>query len=491
MSQIILVGLGPGDPGRLTRDAWSILSSATEIFTTAAQHPVLSHLPSSAQIVGLADVTPWPTSPDILAAAVQNILDLAIQRDVIIAVPGHPLVDEPFARRLLDEARTARAAVQIIPGVSLLEAAWEVILPGSPSPVLQVIDAHAFAAAYPPLGAPGFSPFAGTARGLDPTVPAALQNVREPAALTSSLARLYPPDHTAVIVSFVGDQVRTQSTTVVELQQQAVDGWACLLYLPPVDRLADLGGFDTLGYIVARLRAPDGCPWDREQTHDSMKKHLIEESYEAITALESANWKSFAGELGDVLLQVLMHAQLGREEGRFDIEDVLRAVNEKLIRRHPHVFGDVRVSSSAEVLRNWERIKRGEGGDAPTTLGNIPPSLPALMRADALQGRAARYGWEPPGPEHLQAAVARLTSDRGDQRGEIGALLFSVVAVARRLGVDPEEALRRETVAFIERVESVLAALQGDPAFESLPEDERRRRVAAAFRSSPPESGRS
>ncbi len=211
--------------------------------------------------------------------------------------------------------------------------------------------------------------------------------------------------------------------------------------------------FARLVEIIAILRSPNGCPWDREQTHESIKPYLLEETYETLEAIDAQSPRKLCEELGDLLIQVTLHAQMAREAGEFDIGDVLATVNEKLIRRHPHVFGDVQVSGSEEVTRHWEAIKRSENdSDEPrSVMDDIPSNLPALMLADKIQKRWSRVGfdWQDAAPaiEKLREEIrevesARLAGDAEHIAKEIGDLLFAAVNVARLLKVDAEDALR-------------------------------------------------
>ncbi|MDI6892321.1 MAG: nucleoside triphosphate pyrophosphohydrolase [Actinomycetota bacterium] len=216
--------------------------------------------------------------------------------------------------------------------------------------------------------------------------------------------------------------------------------------------------FDSLLEIMARLRGPSGCLWDKEQTHQSIKQHLIEEAYEVVDAIDRKDFAHLKEELGDLLLQVVFHAQIASDEGKFDIGDILEDITTKLVRRHPHIFGDVKVSSSREVVENWESIKRGESGRS--LLAGIPRSLPALFHALKLQEKAARVGfdWEEKEPifEKLTEEIAELEEacrEEGREKGEIGDILFTVVNLARRLGIDPEDALRAVNVKFRRRFE--------------------------------------
>jgi tetrapyrrole methylase family protein/MazG family protein len=250
---------------------------------------------------------------------------------------------------------------------------------------------------------------------------------------------------------------------------------------PPADSPADL---DALAQVMARLRGPDGCPWDREQTPLSLRKYVIEEAYEVVEAIDSGSPAKLSEELGDLLLQVVFHAQLASEIGEFTLGDVSQHIVEKLIRRHPHVFGTVTVSGSDEVLTNWEQIKRAEPGyeDRISILDGIPNGLPALMRAAEISKRVVKAGFEWPATsevlDKVEEEIAELraeiaagqTARAGD---ELGDLLFTLVNVARRLGVDPEDALRRMTLRFAARFQHIERhAARTDRAVSDLTLDE-------------------
>lgn len=198
--------------------------------------------------------------------------------------------------------------------------------------------------------------------------------------------------------------------------------------------------------IIEKLRAPGGCPWDREQTHASLAKHLIEEAYEAYDAIEEGNPEKIADELGDVLLQIVMHACIGEEEGTFTIDDVTTLVSEKMIVRHPHIFGNVKVSSSGEVLDNWEEIKKKERGQKSVyeTMENVTKSLPSLTRAEKLIDKAQKAGLFTP-----------CTSENTVTEEQIGERLFEICAIAQQNGIDAEAALRSETKNFIKKVKNI------------------------------------
>jgi MazG family protein len=232
--------------------------------------------------------------------------------------------------------------------------------------------------------------------------------------------------------------------------------------------------------VQARLRGPGGCPWDAEQTHASLARHLLEETHELLDAIDGGDLDAVREELGDLLLQVTFHAQIAADEGAWDIDDVAQGLVDKLVRRHPHVFGEVEVAGADEVLVNWEKLKAEEKGERPVE-DDIPASLPALARAAKVQRRAAGWGvaWRTTDAalEALREEVDELAAARDPENAEeeVGAVLFATVAVARRLGVDPEGALRRTTRGFAGRYDRTreLARDRGLD-LESMPEAELR-----------------
>lgn len=219
--------------------------------------------------------------------------------------------------------------------------------------------------------------------------------------------------------------------------------------------------------VMRTLRAPDGCPWDREQTHESIKGDLIEEAYEVLDAIESGDPSVLREELGDLLLQVVFHSQIAVEAGTFEFHQVADGISDKLIRRHPHVFGEVTVNDAGEVLQNWDAIKKQEKRDAEeevSIVSGIPKHLPALQKAHQVQKRAARAGfdWEKIEDvfdklhEEIEELKEAIVSENEDEiRGELGDLLFSVVNVSRYLGHNPEEILRHNIDKFVARFQYV------------------------------------
>jgi MazG family protein len=284
------------------------------------------------------------------------------------------------------------------------------------------------------------------------------------------IRRLYPAGHP------IGRFGMADGATVETLESSWLE---TPLYFSPIAPELALAGPWAMPWISARLRRPDGCPWDREQTHESLRKHLLEEAYEVYDALAAGATPELAGELGDLWLQVVLHAQLAAEAGVFDLADVQAAIASKILRRHPHVFGDAEARTATDVNRQWERIKADEraaaadetGGDAvpKSALDGISPSMPALAASQEMQERAANLGYDWPTIDGVLDKVAeeaeelRRATDAAEQAEEFGDLLLVLVNVARRRGIEAEAAVRAANDKFRRRFGSVerAAAAQG------------------------------
>jgi tetrapyrrole methylase family protein/MazG family protein len=284
------------------------------------------------------------------------------------------------------------------------------------------------------------------------------------------LIALYPPGH---LLRPLPDGEARPIETITDEELAATD-WL----VPALSLLENLASPHGMAAISARLRDTDGCPWDRRQTHASLRPFVLEEAYEAVDAIERGTPADLAEELGDLFLQIILHAQLAAEEGTFDLTDVYRTLGAKIVRRHPHVFGDLEVSSAEEVLRNWESIKaeeRQEAGGPPSAFSGVARALPALPASREIQERASSLGWDWPSIDGVWEKVgeelaelheaADIEGDAGrDARlHELGDLLFASVNLARWLKLDPEEALRTANRRWIGRYEQVeaLAAARG------------------------------
>jgi tetrapyrrole methylase family protein/MazG family protein len=273
-----------------------------------------------------------------------------------------------------------------------------------------------------------------------------------------TLLEVYPPEFPVKVLDALGTGgERIWEIPLQELDRKDLFHHLTTLYLPPLQE-EDIFDFKRLMALVARLRGPDGCPWDRKQTHQTLARHLIEESHEAIEAIRKKDWDHLAEELGDILLQVALHAQLASEEGHFVVSDSLRLISEKLVRRHPHVFGDVKLHTPEEVIARWERIKLEEE-ERGFLLEGVTADLPALLFAYKIQTKAARVGFDwdfaldvfSKLEEELEEIQEMIRNNGEDLEGELGDLLFSIVNLCRHLKVDPEMALYRSALKFKRR----------------------------------------
>ena len=334
--------------------------------------------------------------------------------------------------------------LQVLASESLVRSPLE---PARPALIVPAVVLRIDAGAAPAAAAPDLAPI----------LPGRHGHGADPIAL---LQRLYPADHP------VGRFGATEGPTVGEL---TADVLTAPLYLGPVAREAAVASPWAMPWISHRLRLPDGCPWDREQTHETLRNHLLEEAYEVYDALADGATSALAEELGDLLLQVVLHAQLAAEAGVFDLTDVNAAIAAKIVRRHPHVFGDAEVRTSGDVNRQWERIKaderRADGEDGTSTpkgaLDGVSRSLPALAASQEMQERAANIGYEWPSVEgvldkvHEELAELRAAATPAEQTEEYGDLLFVLVNVARWQGIEAEAALRFANDKFRRRFASV------------------------------------
>ncbi|MCC6191486.1 MAG: hypothetical protein IT318_20875, partial [Anaerolineales bacterium] len=342
---ITIVGLGPGDPAHLTREAWDVLSSVLEVHVRTRQHPTVSGLPASLAVHSFDEVYEGAADFDqVYETIAERVLTLGRRPEgVVYAVPGHPAVGE--ATVALIRTRAALEAgldVRIVPGLSFVEPVLTA-LELDALPNLQMADALDLAARHHP----GFHPDA-------PTLVAQLYSPAIAGDVKLTLMNQYPDEHAVALVHAAGTAAaQIEWRPLFEMDRSRQIAHLTALYVPPLSRPSS---FEALQDVVAHLRAPDGCPWDREQTHKTLRANLLEEAHEALEAIDRDEAAAMREEFGDLLLQVVLHAQIGLEAGEFSLAEVIAGIRAKLIRRHPHVFGDTRVSGVGEVLENWEKL---------------------------------------------------------------------------------------------------------------------------------------
>lgn len=462
---ITIIGLGPGSIDHLTLKAWTVLQSAETVYLRTARHPCVSQLPATVSCLSFDEVyQTFERFEDVYAEIATRILTAA-KRDgqVVYAVPGDPLVGEASVARIMERARAEALDVEIIHGLSFIEPCLALIghdaLDG-----LQILDALAVAEQYHPP--------------INPAQPALLAQVysRDVASnLKLTLMNQYPDEFQVTLIHGAGEpEASVESLRLFEIDRSAQIGMTTSLHLPA---LGELSSFEALQNIIAHLRAPEGCPWDREQTHQSLRPYLIEEAYEVLDTLDADDPEALCQELGDLLLQILLHTQIAIDFGEFAMSDVLQHLNEKMLRRHPHVFGDVAPTSDlAQLSRIWNEVKAAEKSEADqqtdSLLDGVAKSAPALFVAQRYSARAAKVGFDWPDisgveakfREELEEVLAAETAD--ERANELGDLLFVTVNWLRWLGVDdPESLLRSINAKFYRRFKHVemQAAQAGKP----------------------------
>ncbi|NWJ47174.1 MAG: nucleoside triphosphate pyrophosphohydrolase [Chloroflexi bacterium] len=461
--KIIVIGLGPGNPDHLTFGALRAMREAGTVWLRTAKHPTVSHLPPEVKLESFDDYYDrFESFEAVYGAIVDRLLAIAKEsaKPIAYAVPGHPLVGESSVTRLLAKAREAGIAIEIVDGLSFIEPALDVLTLDPLQDSLTILDALELAA-RPESHLP-------REKGLElpilrPLLVGQVYNQRLASAVKLALMEDYPDGHQVTLLrgaGVPGEQARLD-IPLFELDRHPewTDHLTCV-YVPPLPILEATGSFANVQYILARLRGPGGCPWDREQTHTSLKRYLIEETYEVIHALDEAPEK-LVEEFGDLLLQVVLHAQIGADEGEYDIREVMRELSLKMIHRHPHVFGVTNVNGAEEVVHNWEQLKKieraGKSEEEQSVLGGVPHEMPALLQAQNLQRKAASLGFVWRNLDQVldklveEIEEVRHTTNHEELVEEIGDVFMVMCAAARDLKVDAEEALRLANLKFRKR----------------------------------------
>ncbi|NRD77476.1 nucleoside triphosphate pyrophosphohydrolase [Bacillus sp. BRMEA1] len=451
-NQIEIVGLGAGDLEQLPLGVYKKLLKAKTLFLRTKEHPVVVELEKEGiRYISFDEVY---EKHDQFAAVYQEItrilLEKAQSESVLYAVPGHPLVAEQTVQLLLEQGPKEQIEIAIGGGQSFIDALFA-SLKIDPVEGFQLLDGTALQA--------------NTLQMDQHQIICQVFDQFTASNVKLTLMEKYPDDYEVWIVTAAGSKDEVlEKVQLYELDHSLTMNNLTSVYVPPVRKDSILWkNFTKLREIIAELRGPDGCPWDKEQTHESLKKYLIEETFEVIEAIDKGDIDHLIEELGDVLLQVMLHAQIGEDEGFFTIDDVVEGLSAKMIRRHPHVFGNVTADSAEEVVKNWQEIKQQEKGTAPSSiLEGVSMALPNLLRAYEIQKKAAKVGfdWQEITPalekvkEELNEFIAELD---GTEEGflyakqEFGDLLFAFVNVARFLHINPEESLFATNEKFIRR----------------------------------------
>lgn len=455
---ITLLGLGPGDPGLLTKQAWELLESNTEIYLRTRQHPTVAGLPAHLTVYDFDHVYEEEVDTTaVYSRIVEEVLALGRRPSgVVYAVPGHPFVAEATGSEIARRADSEGLPLRVVEGLSFVEPVLTA-LRVDPLPHTALMDALELAATHHPT--------------FPPSAPALIAQVYSRAVAAEvklTLMAAYPDEHEVQFVHNAGTiEFKIENLPLHEIDHSEQIGLLTSLYIPP---LAPNTSFEDFQELIAHLRSPEGCPWDREQTHQTLRRNLLEEAHETLAALDADDPDAMREELGDLLLQIVLHAQIAAEYGEFTMSDVIQGIHTKLVKRHPHVFGDLDLDDPEAVIQNWERLKaleRGENGEEDNgLLAGVPTSLPALAQAETYQRRAARVGFDWPGIEGVldkiieEVREVRQAENAPERATEIGDLLFALVNLARWYDVDPEAELRQANGRFRQRFEYIEAVAQ-------------------------------
>ena len=495
MAAITILGLGPGSIDDLTLQAHRLLAQAAQLQQTVyfrtLIHPTVEPLRQLIPNLSIESFDRFYDESADWSTLYQRIADevctLAAQHSILYAVPGHPLIGEVSVRLVLQQARERGIRTHIVAGLSFLE------------PVCTAVGLDPFDAGTQLLDATELATLDSDeiAGKLIPTIPLLVTQVynrRLASAVKLALSECYPDEWPVKLVRAAGLTHQSTGNTMLyadeaddageiviemplyELDRNAYANHLSTLFVPPVEPLQPLRLPETLRYITMRLRRdPDGCPWDREQTHQTLTRYALEEAYEVVEAIEENDMHHLSEELGDLLLQVYLHAEIARQHDEFTLGDVYEHINAKLIRRHPHVFGNVEVNGAEQVVQNWEEIKRQEriqaGKDVQneSILDRVLLASPALAVSQEYQKRARKVGFDYLTIEGVYKKLEEEISELHEaitpehRREELGDLLYTVVLLALWHEIDAEEALRHANRKFRHRFQTMehLAHEQG------------------------------
>lgn len=438
---LTIVGLGPGDAAQRTVAVQRVLDRASRIILRTGIHPQIEDLLSDSRVSTCDDLYALAGSFDeVYEQIAARVVEIARESDVVYAVPGHPLWGERTVRRILHACDQEGIPVTILSGLSFLDAVAAELRVDPVQDEVQILDGPTLASWM------SEEPFNGGLLDLSVIRPCLIAQVysRAVASIVKlALMRVYPDDHQVSVITAAGvaGEQRIVRCPLHELDHQEVNHLTTV-WVPPLSPLAASRSPTTLHRLTGLLRSPNGCPWDRKQTHASLISAALEEAYEVVDAIEEGDPDHLAEELGDLLLQVALHAQIAEEEGSFTIEDVYDHVNRKLVRRHPHVFGAAIAETAEQVRVTWEEIKAeerhltGRPAEEHDTFDRLPRSMPVLTRLS-----------------RVLASSGETTVASEAERQRIADYLLGAVQAAIHAGLDPERILeeayrrRRQTEA--------------------------------------------
>lgn len=456
MAKIFIIGLGPGDAGSLTLDAVEKITNGDQLFLRTEKHPTVDYIIDKGIEYTSYDSV-YDTTEEF-SEVYEKISDELVQNAkkygiINYCVPGHPLVAEKTVSILLEKEKTGEIEVEIVSGLSFIEPM--IIAVGiDPIDGLKIVD--------------GLNLVEQTVDINTDNLITQVYNRIRASDLKLELMDIYGDDYEVYVIKSAGikGEERKVKIPLYELDRLEWIDYLTSIYIPKMDKKIKnkYDFFDLMG-IMETLRGKNGCEWDRFQTHQSLRQYLIEEAYEVVDAIDNGDSLDVAEELGDLLLQIVFHSQIGREDGNFNIYDVTTLICEKMIRRHPQVFPEF-INSDEDVVYDWNDIKAKEKDQNSYTdrMKSVPKGLPALVKSVKIQNRAADVGFDWPNIEGaLEKIQEELKEVKEELRGndidkteeELGDLLFSIVNLSRFLQLSPETALNKATHKFIKRFESM------------------------------------
>ncbi|MDW0114672.1 nucleoside triphosphate pyrophosphohydrolase [Sporosarcina saromensis] len=471
MNLLTIIGLGAGDLDQLSIGTYRKLKAAERVFVRTDQHPVINELRAEGLQIESFDAIYEKNDAfeQVYEEITERLVALAKEQPVMYAVPGHPLVAERTVQLLIEKEREGLVQLEIAGGNSFLDPIFGA-LRIDPIEGFQLLD--------------GTDLKRDDVKMTQHVLIGQVYDAFVASEVKLSLMEKYAFDHPVTIVTAAGSsKEKLRTVPLFELDREASIDNLTTVYVPPVaERDGRLKEWSTFREIIAALRAPDGCPWDREQTHESLKRYLIEEAHELLEAIDQQDDEGIIEELGDVLLQVFLHAQIGEDDGFFAMEDVLQSIGEKMIRRHPHVFGDLGVDNSDEVLKNWQEIKQTEKPQVDSLLDGQTRHSSSLLTSFNYQKEAAKVGFDWPS---IEGAFEKFEEEwqefkdevengtKESQTDELGDVLFTLVNLSRFLKLSPEEAMAHANAKFKRRFSFVEQSVkEGKGEFSAYTLDE-------------------
>ncbi|WP_394220104.1 nucleoside triphosphate pyrophosphohydrolase [Halobacillus trueperi] len=454
MNTITIIGLGAADLEQLPLGVYRELTqNQSHLYARTLDHPVIQALQKEGVTFESFDSVyeSHDQFGDVYTEIASRLLAFSRQQDLTYVVPGHPMLAERTVQLLIQAKDRGEVALDIKGGQSFLDATFTA-LEIDPIEGFQFVDATDLKREE--------------LQFLNHLILCQVYDSLIASEVKLTLLEDLPSDYPVTIVTAAGSEhEKIVTVPLEELDRRVEVNNLTSVYIPPIKKEALNHQFFRLREVIKILRSPEGCPWDRKQTHESLRKYMIEEAYEFIDAVNRMDDDHMVEELGDVLLQVMLHSQIGEDEGYFTIDDVIVSITEKMIRRHPHVFGEMTVDSSDEVVTNWEAIKAEEKGEKPDSiLDSVPESFPALLQAEELQKKAAKVGfdWDTVAPviekveeEWQEFKEARDAGDREEMEKEFGDWLFAIANLARHYKISSENALQRTNRKFRTRLSSM------------------------------------